>query len=104
MIPKTSEAADMHRRDRGDPIVVFEILSPSTQRRDLRWKRSAYTGLASLTHYVIVAQDAVDVLVFSRDTGFTEHRIRDLGSAIELPSLGVALPMADIYRDTGLAP
>jgi Uma2 family endonuclease len=29
-------------RDRNDVIVAFEVLSPSTERRDLQWKRSAY--------------------------------------------------------------
>jgi Putative restriction endonuclease len=30
------------RRDRSDVIVAFEVLSPSTEGRDLRWKRTAY--------------------------------------------------------------
>ena len=56
-------------RDRSDLIVAFEILSPSTEDRDLRWKRIAYTSLASLTDYVVIAQDSTDVVVFSRDAG-----------------------------------
>lgn len=50
-------------RDRSDVIVAFEVLSPSTKDRDLNWKREAYTSLASLTHYVVIAQDAVEVIV-----------------------------------------
>jgi Uma2 family endonuclease len=33
------------RRDRSDVIVAFEVLSPSTEGRDLSWKRKAYTSL-----------------------------------------------------------
>jgi Uma2 family endonuclease len=84
-------------------IVAIEVLSPSTEGRDLRWKRTAYTGLPSLTHYVAIAQDAVEVLVFARDEDFAEKRIRSIDKVIELRSLGISLPVAEIYRDTGLA-
>jgi Uma2 family endonuclease len=90
------------RRDRDDVIAVFEVLSPSTEDRDLGWKRKAYTGLASLTHYIVISQDAVEVMVFARDDDFKGRKFRSLDEAIELPPLGVSLPVAEIYRDTGL--
>jgi Uma2 family endonuclease len=94
--------ADLTKRDSDDVIVAFEILSPSTLDRDLRWKRTAYTSLPSLTHYVIVAQDAVDVVVIARADGFGEHRLRSLDDVLEFPDLGVSLPLAEVYRNTGL--
>lgn len=94
---------DRARRDTTDAIVLFEIMSPSTAGRDLKWKRTAYTSQPSLTHYVIVAQDAVDVVVFARDAGFEERRLHAIDATLELPSLGVSLPLSEIYRDTGLA-
>ena len=93
---------DPQERDTSDVIAAFEVLSPSTKGRDLRWKRTAYTRLASLTHYVVIAQDAIEVTVFARDDDFSERRIRSLDKAIELRSLGISLLMAEIYRDTGL--
>jgi Uma2 family endonuclease len=90
------------RRDRSDVLVVFEVLSPSTEKRDLGWKRKAYPTLPSLTHYVVISQDAVDVRVFARDDAFEGRRFRSLNEAIDLPSLGISLSMAEIYRDTGL--
>jgi Uma2 family endonuclease len=90
------------RRDRSDVIVVFEVLSPSTEKLDLGWKREAYPSLPSLTHYVVISQDAVDVRVFARDDDFEGRRFQSLDDAIELRSLGVSLPLAEIYRDTGL--
>ena len=75
---------------------------PSTAERDLRWKRTAYTSLPSLTHYVVIAQDAVDVVVFARDLGFAERHLRTLSESLELPALGISLPLSEIYRDTGL--
>jgi len=89
-------------------LAAFEVLSPSTKDRDLRWKRTAYTSLASLTHYVVIAQDAliaqdaVEVVVFARDNGFAEKRLRALNESVEVPALGISLPLAEIYRGTGL--
>jgi Uma2 family endonuclease len=88
--------------ERDDIIVAFEVPSPSTADRDLRWKRAAYTSMPLLTHYVVIAQDAVEVAVFARDTRFAEQRLRSLDDAIEVPVLGVTLPLAEIYRAAGL--
>jgi Uma2 family endonuclease len=85
-----------------DMIVAFEVLSPSTADHDLRWKRRAYATLASLQHYVVVAQDAVEVVVYDRQSGFAERRIEGMKATLDLPALGIALPLAEIYRETGL--
>ncbi len=87
-----------------DMIVAFEILSPSTQDRDLRWKRQAYAKLTSLQHYVVIAQDAIEVAVYDRANGFAERRLGRLDASLDLPALGLSLPLTEIYRDTGLAP
>ena len=103
LILPNSPSVDLTQRDRDDVIVAFEIMSPSTATRDLKWKRSAYTSLSSLTHYVLIAQDAVDVVLFARDNDFAEQRLNSLDSAIAFPALGVSLPLSEIYRDTGLS-
>ncbi len=102
ILPREGGSADPLGRDRSDPIVAFEILSPSTADRDLRWKRTAYANLPSLTHYVVIAQDAMEIVVFARQAGFAERRLYSLGDALDIPSLGVSLPLSEIYRDTGL--
>jgi Uma2 family endonuclease len=102
VIPKKFSSSDRLQRHTGDAIVLFEIMSPSTSGRDLKWKRAAYTGMPALSHYVGVAQDAVEVVVFARDVGFSEQRLQSLGQALGLNSIGVSLPLAEIYRDTGL--
>jgi Uma2 family endonuclease len=103
ILPRTSISLDPQSRDLSDPLVAFEVLSPSTADRDLRWKRAAYTSLASLTHYVVIAQDAVEVVVFARENGFAEKRLRSLSDSVEVPALGISLPLAEIYRGTRLA-
>jgi Uma2 family endonuclease len=103
VVPRNARLFDPRTRDCGDMIAAFEALSPSTESRDLCWKRTAYTSLPSLTHYVVIAQDAVEVVVFARDTAFAEQRFRSLRDCVELPALDVSLPLREIYRDTGLA-
>jgi Uma2 family endonuclease len=102
IVPIGGRSSDAQGRDRSDVIVTFEILSPSTASRDLRWKRTAYTNLPTLRYYVVIAQDAVDVVMFSRENGFAEHRLRSLDDSIELRSLGVSVKLSEIYRNTGL--
>jgi Uma2 family endonuclease len=102
IVPIKGGSADPQRRDRSDVIVAFEVLSPSTASRDLRWKRTAYTSLPTLTHYVVIAQDAMDVVVFAREANFAEQRFGSLDDVIELPALGISLSLSEIYRNTGL--
>jgi len=93
---------DLTKRDTDNVLVTFEILSPSTADRDLRWKRTVYTSLPSLTHYVVVAQDAAEVVVMARSRDFAEQRLTSLQDSLEFPQLGVSLPLSEIYRNTGL--
>jgi Uma2 family endonuclease len=86
-----------------DMIVAFEVLSPSTADRDLRWKRRAYSTLPSLRQYVIIAQDTVEVVSYERSTGFAERRFERLTLDVDLPALGVNLPVADLYRGTNIS-
>ena len=96
------ESRDPFGRDAEDAIVLCEIMSPETCERDLIWKRTVYTRLPSLTHYVVVAEDAVEVLVFARSEGFAQARIISLDAMLKFPSIGVELPLSEVYRDTGL--
>ena len=101
--PKEPPKGDPLSRECDDIIVAFEVLSPSTRDRDLRWKRNAYTALPSLIHYVVIAQDAVEVVVFGRESRFPDRRLNRLDDSLNLPTLGISLPLAEIYHGTGLA-
>jgi Uma2 family endonuclease len=87
-----------------DMLVACEVLSAGTARRDLRWKRQVCAALPSLAHYVIVLPKAVDVRLFSRTRGFAEERLTAAADRLDLAAVGVALPLASLYRDTGLLP
>lgn len=100
--PRLAPDNDPTARDCDDAIVTFEILSPSTANTDLRWKRKAYATLPSVAAYVVIAQDGVEVVAYERSTGFAERLFESIDAALDLRAIGVTLPLAEIYRDTGL--
>jgi len=85
-----------------DPIVAFEVLSASTKANDLTTKLKAYTSLPSLTHYVVIAQDTVEVTVYARDDGFRGRALRSHDDVVDLGSLNVSMTVAEIYWDSGV--
>lgn len=89
-------------RECDDMIVAFEVLSPSTAHRDLQWKRRAYLELPSLSRYLIVAQDTIEVAVHARDKAIASELLRSSADELRLSDIGVTLPLSGIYRDTGL--
>ncbi len=83
-------------------LVVFEILSPFSMRRDMVHKRNLYTRIESLTHYVVLAQNRREATVFARSEGFSPKTLKAANAKIEIAPLGVSLALADIYRDVPL--
>jgi hypothetical protein len=56
----------------------------------------------ALTHYFVLAQDRREVTIFARAEGF-EQRALSGGDTLEIPTLGVAVPLADIYSGIALS-
>jgi Uma2 family endonuclease len=78
-----------------DPVVVFEVLSPSTMQTDLRVKPAEYATVASLLAYVILPQDtAAGAAVLRRTTGWAAEA---LAERLDLPEIGVAIPLRELY-------
>lgn len=90
-------------KDRGstllDPVAVFEVLSSSTERIDRGEKLESYGRIASITDYVLIAQDEPRVDHYSRqpDGSWRLVILKDLAEALSLPSIGVDLPLAEVY-------
>ena len=79
------------------PVLVVEILSPSTAATDRREKRLAYQTIPSLVDYLIVSQDDVSVERFTRGETVWTHATFGAGEAIELASVDLTLAMDDLY-------
>ena len=81
------------------PLLVAEVLSPSSVADDFGSKARDYLSVSSLLHYVVVAQDEIGVWVWSRspDGWASPERIADLGQAVPLPALGVTIDLRSLY-------
>jgi Uma2 family endonuclease len=82
-----------------DALVVFEVLSPFSLRRDMVHKRNFYTRIESLTHYIVLAQDRREATVFARSNSFEPQILKAADAKVDLAPLGVSLALADIYRN-----
>lgn len=85
------------------PVLVVEILSPSTAATDRREKRVAYQTIPSLVDYLIVSQDETNVERFTRGEDGWTHATFDAGETIELASVGLTLAMDDLYAGVPLS-
>ena len=91
-----------------NPIILVEVLSPSTEVYDRREKFAHYRHLASLQEYVLVSQDQVRVEHYRREekqetppvTGkdwiFTDFQ--ELEESLLLTSIQCELPLQEIYE------
>ncbi|MGZ8245910.1 Uma2 family endonuclease [Methylomagnum sp.] len=78
------------------PVIVVEVLSRSTRRRDETIKRLAYQNLPSLQEYVLIEQDIVDVEVCRRSEGWVSRHFF-MGDAVTFESIGLSLSVEAIY-------
>ena len=82
-----------------NPIVVVEVLSPSTEAYDRGGKFTHYRQLPALQEYVLVAQDQVHIEHYHRQEKqwiLTDHR--RLEEILSLPSIACELALGEIYE------
>lgn len=83
-----------------NPQVVIEVLSSSTAQDDWTEKRADYLSVDLLREYVLFAQDRprVDTVHRRPDGSWTFGPwAQGLDAAIEFPSLGITVPLAEVY-------
>ena len=97
-------------RDREDryvkryPKLVTEVLSPSTADFDRGDKFKDYALLVSLEEYVLIDQDKMQVEC-RRQLGEQqwENIIYSTGEQVTFKSIGLELPIEELYRGTSIA-
>ncbi|MBU6172454.1 MAG: Uma2 family endonuclease [Planctomycetes bacterium] len=81
------------------PVLIIEVLSPSTRRYDLDEKMAAYLNIHSLECYIAIEQHQPIAVVMRRSTGgFLRQTVHGIEATIDLPFLGCTLPMQQIYE------
>jgi len=86
-----------------NPVLIIEVLSPSTAQDDRGAKFLQYQTIETLTDYVLVDSTAVAVLHYRRHGNWwLPLLIEDPDGTLTLDALGIALPLAAIYLDSGV--
>ena len=85
-----------------EPVLVIEVVSPSTAHIDKGRKKLDYFGTPSIRQYAIVEQDDGVVDLFTRTEAGWINEIVTGDAVLKLFSLGVEIPLDAIYEDTEL--
>jgi Uma2 family endonuclease len=86
-----------------EPRVIFEILSPETERIDRVEKLHNYQTLPSLQAYVLVDQLRLAVAIYRRKNDeWTVELLTKKEDVLKLPEIECILPISAIYERTGL--
>jgi len=82
-----------------NPILVVEVLSPSTAAFDRGEKFEHYKQLVSLQEYILISQDRVRVECYRHQgTRWLHHTFGSLEDALSLASIECEVPLRAIYR------
>lgn len=81
-----------------DPVVVFEVLSPSTASVDRIVKNQEYRDTPSVRRYVMLEQDRPGATIFSRNGDDWVGHVLAGDAVMALPEIGIELPLAELYE------
>lgn len=88
-----------------EPAALFEVLSSRTRRIDEGEKKDAYLTIASLSIYVLIAQETPTVVVFRRtEAGFVREVYKGLDAVIPLGEIEIDLPLTEVYDGVAFVP
>ena len=87
-----------------NPLLLVEVLSPSTETYDRVDKFTHYKSIPTLREYLLVEQRRPHVTrLFKQEDGTWVHtEVNDLESTLTLTSLGCELPLTEIYAGVSL--
>lgn len=85
-----------------DPVLIIEVISPSTERADRGRKKLDYFATPSIRQYAIVAQDERLIDLYTRTADGWVNEIVTGDEALRLSSVGAEIALDTIYEDTEL--
>jgi Uma2 family endonuclease len=95
-------ADNKDKYNKTSPVILVEVLSDSTRRKDLTTKRFYYQNIPSLKEYVLIEQDKAEVQVCrKKDHWYSCYYY--LGEEITFESIGVTVSVEDIYYQVEIA-
>ncbi|HSU07492.1 MAG TPA: Uma2 family endonuclease [Acetobacteraceae bacterium] len=86
-----------------DPVVIFEVLSPSSGLKDRIVKNQEYQSLPSVRRYVMLEQDSIAATMFERSGDDWVGHILMHDAVLRMPEIGIEFPLAELYEGIDLA-
>ncbi len=84
-----------------NPVLIVEVLSPSTEGYDRGEKFRKYRSIPSLAEYLLISQSEPYIEHYSKaeNGDIWQFQIGDrLEQTMKLPSLNIEIPLTEIYR------
>jgi Uma2 family endonuclease len=83
-----------------NPLIIIEVLSPSTAQYDYSAKFTAYQSIESFREYLLIAQDRPHIMQYARqpDGQWLRRDIEGMESIVKLASVDCELTFSEIYR------
>ena len=98
------DPTDSAKYYRERPSLIFEVLSPETERTDRREKAIAYRQIPTIEAYVLIEQDHVAVTVLRRaEPGWQSELLEGSDARLKLPGIGLEIRLDRIYERTTVA-
>ena len=88
-----------------DPVIVFEILSGSTEHTDLIEKNEEYRATPSIQSYVLLQQTHIAGIVFARgpEGSWVSQVLDGADAVLDLPEIDTQLLLGELYADMDIA-
>ncbi len=80
------------------PVVVFEVLSRSTQATDLVDKAREYQGIPSVRQYIVLAQERMSATVLTRVGETWATLTPGAQDTLAMPEIGIECTVAELYE------
>jgi Uma2 family endonuclease len=98
-IAVTCEPNEPGRQAMVDPILIVEILSPSTERTDRRLKLPAYQIMESVREIMLIDADSHHAELYRRQNDYWGIQlVRGAGATLFLASVELRISMSELYE------
>ena len=103
-IAATSGGNEVGRQAIKDPLLIVEILSPSTDRHDRRVKLPVYRQIETVQEILLIASDERYAELHRRSGAqWVTEILRGGESMLRLVSVGIEVPISELYEGIALA-
>lgn len=95
---------DEHQDNILNPKVIIEVLQPETELEDRTTRLQEYLTIDSLQEYLLISQDEARIERYLRQTSgdWLYSNVRGRNAHLTLPSIGVTLDFASVYKKVRL--